>query len=127
MQRVVGLGGPFIKANDPKALAAWYEKYLGLNFNGSVFTTLPFKNEDGSAREGYNILSFFKADSDYFSPSRKEVMVNFIVADAFALMATLKEEGVEMVGEPVDEEYGKFFWIMDPEGNKIELWEPPVG
>ena len=127
MKRVTGIGGIFFKTKDPGATKAWYEKHLGLNFNGSVFTTLPFVNEDGSAREGYNILSFFKADSDYFSPSRKEVMVNFIVADAFALMATLKEEGVEMAGEPVDGEYGKFFWIMDPEGNKIELWEPPVG
>lgn len=127
MQKVVGLGGPFIKANDPQALASWYEKHLGLPFNGSVYATLPFVKEDGSAKAGYNILSFFKADSDYFSPSRKEVMVNLIVTDAFALMEKLKEEGVEMVGEPMDEEYGKFFWIMDPEGNKIELWEPPVG
>jgi len=125
MQRVIGLGGPFIKAKDPKALAAWYEQHLGLPFNGSVYATLPFVNESGNPNKGYNILSFFKADSEYFSPSNKEVMVNLIVADAFGLMAKLKEEGVEIVGEPMDEEYGKFFWIMDPEGNKIELWEPP--
>jgi len=126
MERVIGLGGPFIKAKDPKALAAWYEKHLGVSFNGSVYTTWQFTNEDGSPKKGYNVLSFFKEDADYFNPSRKEVMVNFIVKDLFALLKELKEEGVTIVGEPMDEEYGKFGWIIDPEGNKIELWESPA-
>ena len=126
MERVIGLGGPFIKVNDPKALAAWYEKHLGISFNGTVYTDWPFINKDGSKKAGYNVLSFFKTDSDYFSPSDKQVMVNFIVKDLFALLDVLKEEGITIVGEPMDEEYGKFGWILDPEGNKIELWEPPV-
>lgn len=126
MQRVIGLGGPFIKAKDPKALAAWYQQHLGIDFKGSVYAVMPFTNEDGTAKEGYNILSFFKEDSDYFAPSSKQVMVNFIVKDLFALLDELKAEGVEIVGEPMDEEYGKFGWILDPEGNKIELWQPPV-
>ena len=126
MERVIGLGGPFIKAKDPKALAAWYEKHLGVNFNGSTYTTWQFANEDGSPRAGYNVFSFFKEDSDYFTPSRKEVMVNLIVKNLVGLIEKLKEEGVSLVGEPMDEEYGKFMWVMDPEGNKIELWEPPV-
>lgn len=127
MNRVTGLGGPFIKAHDPKALAAWYEKHLGMNFNGTVYCSIPFTREDGSVRSGYNILSFFKADSDYFLPSRKDVMINLIVDDLFGLLEKLKEEGVELTGDPMDEEYGKFGWILDPEGNKIELWEPPKG
>lgn len=126
MERVIGLGGPFIKSNDPKALAAWYEKHLGIAFNGSVYTVWPFTNKDGSERPGYNVLSFFKKDADYFEPGRGQVMINFIVKDLFGLLTTLKEEGIEVVGEPVDEEYGKFGWIMDPEGNKIELWQPPA-
>lgn len=126
MERVIGLGGPFIKSKDPKGLAAWYEKHLGLSFNGTVYTSWEFSNEDGSKKAGNNVFSFFKEDSDYFGPSRKEVMVNFIVKDLFALLKVLKEEGVTIVGDPMDEEYGKFMWIMDPEGNKIELWEPPV-
>ena len=126
MERVKGLGGPFIKANDPKELAAWYEKHLGISFNGSTYTVWQFANEDGSKKTGYNVFSFFKKDSEYFAPSVSQVMVNFIVKDLFALLKILKEEGVEVVGEPMDEEYGKFGWIMDPEGNKIELWEPPV-
>ena len=125
MERVIGLGGPFIKANDPKALAAWYEKHLGIPFNGSVYTVWQFVNEDGSIKTGYNVLSFFKNDADYFSPSEKQVMLNLIVKDLFALLVVLKEEGVTIVGEPMDEEYGKFGWILDLEGNKIELWEPP--
>jgi predicted enzyme related to lactoylglutathione lyase len=126
MERVIGLGGPFIKANDPKALAAWYEKHLGISFNGTVYTDWPFDNKDGSKKAGNNVLSFFKNDSDYFAPSEKQVMLNFIVKDLFALLAVLKEEGVTIVGDPMDEEYGKFGWILDPEGNKIELWEPPA-
>jgi predicted enzyme related to lactoylglutathione lyase len=126
MERVIGLGGPFIKANDPKGLAAWYEKHLGIKFNGSTYTVWPFENSDGSKKEGYNVLSFFKQDADYFAPSEKHVMVNFIVKDLFALLAVLKDEGVAQVGEPMDEEYGKFGWILDSEGNKIELWEPPI-
>ncbi|MEK7224312.1 MAG: VOC family protein [Bacteroidota bacterium] len=126
MEKVIGLGGPFIKANDPKGLAAWYEKHLGISFNGSTYTVWQFTNEDGSKRAGYNVFSFFKNDADYFNPSQKQVMLNFIVKDLFALLDVLKTEGVEVVGEPMDEEYGKFGWILDPEGNKIELWEPPV-
>jgi predicted enzyme related to lactoylglutathione lyase len=125
MERVIGLGGPFIKANDPKALAAWYQKHLGIDFKGTVYTVWPFAVDDGSKKPGYNVLTFFKKDSDYFAPSVSPVMLNLIVKDLFALLKTLKEEGIEAVGEPMDEEYGKFGWILDLEGNKIELWEPP--
>ncbi len=124
MERVIGLGGPFIKAKDPKALVAWYEKHLGIPFNGTVYTDWQFENKDGSKKTGYNVLSFFKEGNDYFAPSTKDVMLNLIVKDLFALLAVLKEEGVTIVGEPMDEEYGKFGWVLDPEGNKIELWEP---
>ncbi len=127
MGKVIGLGGSFIKAKDPKAQAAWYEKHLGISFNGNTYTDWQFFNMDGSKKAGYNVFSFFKESSDYFAPGNKQVMVNFIVKDLFALLELLKKEGVEIVGEPMDEEYGKFGWILDPEGNKIELWEPPVG
>ena len=125
MQRVIGLGGPFIKSHDPVALAAWYEKYLGIAFNGGTYTVMPFADAEGKAKSGFNIFSFFAMDSGYFNPSKKEVMVNFIVEDLFGLLKVLKDEGVAITGDPVDEEYGKFGWIIDPEGNKIELWEPP--
>jgi len=90
MQRVIGLGGPFIKSADPKALAAWYEKHLGIPFNGTTYTGWSFANEDGSPRKGSNVLSFFKQDDAYFNPSEKSVMLNFIVADLMALLETLQ-------------------------------------
>lgn len=126
MQRVIGLGGPFIKAEDPKVLAAWYEKHLGIAFNGTTYTDWKFADKDGKTIPGFNVFSFFKKDSEYFAPATKDVMVNFIVKDLFGLLEILKSEGVTITGDPMDEEYGKFGWIMDPEGNKIELWQPPV-
>lgn len=124
MGKIVGLGGPFIKSKDPKVLAAWYQDILGLQFNGNTYVDLPFTKEDGQPSAGSNVLSFFKEGNDYFKPSTKDVMLNFRVEGFRDLIATLKEKGVEMVGEPMEEAYGKFAWIMDPEGNKIELWEP---
>ena len=125
MKRVTGLGGIFIKTRDPKAMAAWYQEHLGIDFSNQVYVDLPFTDEEGKITPGSNVLSFFKSDSTYFAPSEKQVMINLRVHDLFALLEQLKTEGVTMVGDPMDEVYGKFGWIMDPEGNKIELWEPP--
>jgi predicted enzyme related to lactoylglutathione lyase len=125
MERVIGLGGPFIKADDPKGLAAWYEKHLGISFKGTTYTDWQFVTGDGSKKPGYNVLSFFNKESDYFASGKNQVMINFIVKDLLALINILREEGVTIIGDPVDEEFGKFGWILDPEGNKIELWEPP--
>jgi D-3-phosphoglycerate dehydrogenase / 2-oxoglutarate reductase len=80
---------------------------------------------EGKPAAGYNVLSFFKTDSKYFDPSDKQVMLNLRVDDLFPLLDELRGKGVSIVGDPLDEEYGKFGWIMDPEGNKIELWQPP--
>ena len=107
-------------------MAAWYEKHLGISFNGTTYTDWQFTTADGGKRPGSNVFSFFKKESDYFAPREKQVMLNFIVKDLFGLLDVLRTEGVQIIGEPMDEEYGKFGWILDPEGNKIELWEPPV-
>ena len=119
MKRVTGIGGIFFKSRDPAALAEWYRLHLGLDvqpWGGVVF--------DGA---GQTTWSPFKADTDYFAPSTAPFMVNFRVADLHALLAALRAEGCEVVGEPQDSEYGKFGWVMDPDGNKLELWEPPAG
>jgi predicted enzyme related to lactoylglutathione lyase len=126
MGRITGLGGIFIKANDPKSLAGWYQQYLGIAFNENSYVDLPFTGTDGKLTAGYNVLSFFPNHTTYFDPGEKKVMINLRVEDLFGLLEELKSKGVELIGEPVDEEYGKFGWIMDPEGNKIELWEPPL-
>jgi predicted enzyme related to lactoylglutathione lyase len=126
MQKVTGLGGFFIKSKDPKTLCAWYEKHLGVPFAGNTYANYEWKNEN-PAVPGSTVFSFFSESTDYFAPSEKQCMVNFRVKDLRALLKTLKEEGV-WVDEKVEEfEYGKFGWIMDPEGNKIELWEPVDG
>jgi predicted enzyme related to lactoylglutathione lyase len=125
MGKITGLGGVFIKANDPKSLADWYQQQLGISFNGSSYVDLPFADADGKLSPGSNVFSFFSNDSKYFAPSQKQVMINLRVEDLFGLLEDLKAKGVELTGAPMDESYGKFAWIMDPEGNKIELWEPP--
>jgi predicted enzyme related to lactoylglutathione lyase len=124
MQRATGIGGVFLKANNPKALAAWYDKHLGLSFGNNTYLTFTWVNEGNPAVPGSTVFSFFKNDTPYFSPSQSPFMINFRVKDLAKLLVTLKQEGVETVGEMLEEGYGKFGWIMDPEGNKVELWEP---
>jgi len=121
MAKVIGLGGIFFKARDPKALAAWYEKNLGLKIEG--FGGAKFAED--SARPGATLWTPFKQETKYFEPSTQPFMINFRVDDLHALLAALRGAGVQ-VDERVDEsEYGRFGWIMDPDGNRVELWEPP--
>jgi predicted enzyme related to lactoylglutathione lyase len=126
MGKIIGLGGPFIKVKDPKGLAKWYEENLNISFNGSTYTVFPFTDSEGKPGAGYNVFSFFKSDSDYFSPSTSSVMINLRVEGLKSLLEELSAKGVQVVGDMIDEEYGKFGWILDLEGNKIELWEPPM-
>jgi len=125
MEKVTGVGGVFIKANDPKSLAAWYEKHLGVAFGDQSYVDFSWVNHNNPGQTGHTAFSFFKDSSNYFEPSEKKFMINFRVKDLEALFVELKKEGVQMVGELQKYEgLGKFAHIMDPEGNKIELWEP---
>lgn len=119
MNRIIGLGGVFFKAKNPKALAAWYEKHLGFSFNGTTYTDFPLSGR------GFNVLSFFPEDTKYLAPSESSFMLNFRVEDLDSLLKILREEGVHVFDETEDGEFGKFGWILDLEGNKIELWQPP--
>ncbi|MFT7589947.1 MAG: putative enzyme related to lactoylglutathione lyase [Limisphaerales bacterium] len=123
MKRVTGIGGVFFKCKDSEAQKLWYEKHLGIPASQYGFSFQWNKNE-GSDSPGHTAWSPFKTDTKYFEPSQKDFMFNYRVDDLDALLKVLKEEGVEIVGEPESFEYGKFAWIMDPEGNKIELWQP---
>ncbi|PYJ09965.1 MAG: glyoxalase [Verrucomicrobia bacterium] len=127
MKYVTGIGGIFFKANDPEKLGEWYRKHLGLDveeYGGVTF-------REGAAagvlpkRQAYTVWSPFAADTDYFAPSEKPFMINFRVTDLDALLAQLRQEGVEVNEQTQKSEFGYFGWIMDPEGNRIELWEPP--
>jgi predicted enzyme related to lactoylglutathione lyase len=127
MERVTGIGGIFFKAKDPAGLATWYEKHLGIAFNGQVYTSFTWENRNNPEVPGCTVFSFFKQETDYFSPSTSPFMINFRVMDLKALLEQLKAEGVTVMPDIMEESYGKFGWIVDPEGNKIELWEPVDG
>lgn len=123
MKKVTGIGGIFFKSKDPKKISDWYGKNLGLVINpyGSVFE---FRQGSDPSKKGYTVWSPFKKDSDYFSPSKDDFMLNYRVDDLNSLLEELRSNGVDVVGEIEEFEYGKFAHIMDPEGRKIELWEP---
>lgn len=123
MKRVVGIGGIFFKCKDPKALKEWYAKYLGFNVDnyGALFS---FKNETSPETKGYLQWSPFDETTPYFAPSTKSFMINYRVHDLEKLIEVLKEEGIEFLDEMEVYDYGKFIHLLDPEGNKIELWEP---
>ena len=124
MGKIAGLGGVFIKAKDPKTLANWYEQNLGIGFSGGTYVVMPFDGQEGKPSAGYNIFSVSPWDTSYFEPSVKHFMINLRVEHLEELIVQLKKEGVTVVGDVEVFEYGKFGWVMDPEGNKIELWEP---
>jgi len=126
MERVTGLGGIFLKANDPKAQYAWYEKHLGIKAKaeagGAMFH---WRYADDPEKAGMTIWSMFPQNTKYFGTGNQTQMLNYIVDDLDALLDALKTEGVAIDPKGEQQEYGKFAWITDPEGNRIELWEPP--
>jgi predicted enzyme related to lactoylglutathione lyase len=122
MAKVLGLGGLFFKSADPAATRAWYARVLGIPFEewGMVFTPDAAAAHPGAA----TVFSPFKADTNYFAPSTHEFMFNLMVDDLDGILARCAEHGIEPVGALQDEANGRFAHIMDPEGRKIELWEP---
>lgn len=123
MARATGLGGVFIKARDPEALAEWYKVHLGVPYEkgqGAMFRWADDPQKDG----GVSVFTTFPETTKYFAPSTSSFMLNFRVDDLAALVVKLKSEGVQ-VDKAEDSEFGGFAWLVDPEGNKIELWEPP--
>jgi predicted enzyme related to lactoylglutathione lyase len=125
MKRVTGLGGVFFKTADPKKTKEWYGKHLGLPVDdyGASFRWIDPNNKEAK-EPALTAWSPFAADTKYFQPSEKPFMFNYRVENLVELLKVLKDEGVQIVGEMEEHSYGKFGWIMDPDGNKIELWEP---
>ncbi|MGE0358827.1 MAG: VOC family protein [Burkholderiales bacterium] len=127
MRRVTGIGGIFFHAKDPVALRAWYQEHLGidvLEWGGAAFRWV---DEKGQPTTGTTIWNIGDAASGYFAPSKAPFMVNYRVADLHGLLKVLREEGCEVMDKTEESEYGKFGWVMDPEGYKVELWQPPEG
>lgn len=121
MKRVTGIGGVFFKSPDPKRLTEWYRVHLG--FDVSEWGGVAFRWSGA----GTTAWSPFKQDSDYFAPSTAPFMFNYRVDDLHALLAALRAEGCQVEDKVDESEYGKFGWVIDPDGNKVELWEPPEG
>ncbi len=126
---ITGVGGIFFKCRDREGLVDWYQKKLGFPFDGAG-ASFVFREDDDPEKAGYFVWGPFKRESEYFRPSGKEFMINLRVRGLEALLARLQKMGVEQIGEIEEYDYGKFAWIMDPEGTKIELWEqlgePPI-
>jgi predicted enzyme related to lactoylglutathione lyase len=124
MKRVIGLGGVFFKCQDNNAIREWYQNHIGIASEewGAIF---PWRRKENPEDETYSVWSPFKADTSYFEPSKQDYMINYQVEDLLALLSELRKEGVRVIGDVESSEFGKFGWILDPEGRKIELWEPP--
>lgn len=122
-KRVVGIGGIFFKSKNPSELKTWYSKHLGIETDkyGGKFVWRPAEGEDDLRT---TVWSPMPEDTTYYAPSGSSYMINYRVENLIELLRILKQEGVEQVGEMETYEYGKFAWILDPDGTKIELWEP---
>src|SRR5437870_4246047 len=127
MRRVTGIGGIFMSARDPKALCDWYKKHLGIDVQSWGGAAFDWTDSEGNPTKGTTAWSIGPADGKHFAPSKSTFMVNYRVEDLAALLQALREEGCNVLEKTDDSEYGKFGWVMDPEGNKVELWQPPQG
>ncbi len=123
MARVTGIGGIFFKCKDPETLRAWYHQHLGMATDqyGCLFS---FQAKDHPNNKGHLQWSPFKEDTTYFAPSTREFMINYRVDDLDALVSQLRAAGISFLDEMETYPYGKFIHLLDPEGNKLELWEP---
>jgi predicted enzyme related to lactoylglutathione lyase len=122
MKKITGVGGVFFKARDPKGLMEWYTQHLGLEFQYG-FIQLSWA-DDPRSKTGSTTFAIFKEDADNFNPGEKPYLINFRVSDLGALLAELREKNVTVSTDVQEYDFGRFGWLVDPEGNKIELWEP---
>ena len=127
MKRVTGIGGVFFKARDPAALREWYRRHLGINAEEWGGTAFQWRHADNPEGQGTTVWSVFDPDSSYFGAGGQAYMINYRVDDLDALIAALRQEGCQVDDKTDSSEFGKFGWVTDPEGNRIELWEPPAG
>lgn len=125
-RRVTGIGGVFFKAKDPAKLTAWYHAHLGVKPESqeSSSSIFQWREKDDMKRVGYTVWAIFPEDTKYFDPSPSRFMINYRVKNLDQLLDQLRAEGVKVDEKREEYEYGKFGWITDPEGNRIELWEP---
>jgi predicted enzyme related to lactoylglutathione lyase len=127
MKRVTGIGGIFFKASDPERMRAWYKTHLGIDVQDWGGAAFRWVGDDGKPAAGTTAWNISAPQDDSFAPSTAPFMINYRVADLDALLEALRAEGCNVLGNSEEAEYGKFGWVLDPEGNKVELWQPPPG
>lgn len=127
MKRVTGIGGIFFKAQDAPSLQAWYKRHLGIDVQAWGGVSFSWADAQGEPVAGSTAWRIAPQDGRESAPSSAPFMVNYRVEDLHALIAVLKDEGCTVLEEIDESEYGKFGWVVDPEGNKVELWQPPTG
>jgi predicted enzyme related to lactoylglutathione lyase len=127
MRRVTGIGGIFFKARDPAALHAWYRRHLGIDVQEWGGASFRWTDDTGTPVAGTTAWLITSVASQQFAPSTAPFMVNYRVEDVRALATALRDEGCEVLDTIEESEYGIFAWVIDPEGNKVELWQPPAG
>ena len=126
MKRVTGIGGIFFTAKDPAALRAWYQRHLGIDVQPWGGAAFRWTDDAGAPVGGTTAWSIGAAEGQPYAPSSAPFMVNYRGADCRALVAALREEGCQVLDSIDESEYGTFAWVVDPEGNKVELWQPPA-
>lgn len=124
-ERVTGIGGIFFKARDKAALIAWYRERLGMDVQEWGGATFDWRDADDAAKRGQTLWTVFPRESPYFDPSASPFMINYRVANLDRMLAQLRTAGVTVDDKIESSEFGRFGWAMDPEGNRVELWEPP--
>ena len=127
MKRVTGIGGIFFTAKDAVALRSWYKRHLGIDVQDWGGAAFPWSDSEGKPTGGTTAWLIASAEDSPFAPSTATFMVNYRVEDLHALIGVLREEGCNVLETIEESEFGKFAWVIDPEGNKVELWEPPTG
>lgn len=125
MKRVTGIGGVFIKAKNPAKLRAWYKTHLGIDVQ--TWGGASFRWVDGAGVPINGKTAWFVGNGSNFAPSEASFMINYRVADLHGLLKLLREEGCQVLDQVEQSDFGIFGWVMDPEGNKVELWQPPEG
>ncbi len=127
MKRVTGIGGIFFKAKDPDALRAWYRDHLGVPIEAWGGCAFEWRSESNPTGQGMTLLNIVDTESNYFAPSTSPFMLNFRVENLDDLLRALRAEGCQVDTKVDASEFGKFGWVLDPECNRVELWQPPDG
>ncbi|HEV3167903.1 MAG TPA: VOC family protein [Isosphaeraceae bacterium] len=125
MAKVLGIGGVFFKASDPEGLYSWYEKHLALERTPGAGVIFPWRRAEEPDTPRMTVWSLFPKDTEYFGKTNPAFMVNYIVDDLDGMLEVLRAAGANVDDRREDSEYGRFAWVTDPEGNRVELWEPP--